>query len=92
MILGAGAVRAWTKWRSDEIGETRWSLIGHSAFVLVLSGAPLLFNFIGSIDDLAMRGWRPILLYNATGFYFDFPLQVALLMLLLGLFMRSPRT
>ena len=91
MVLGAGAVRAWVAWRAGEIGETRWLLIGHGAFVLVPCAVPIVFGFIGALDDLTIRGWRATLIDSASGFYFNFPFQIALTMVLLGLFMRSAR-
>ena len=77
MVLGAGAVRAWVAWRAGEIGETRWLLIGHGAFVLVPCAVPIVFGFIGALDDLTIRGWRATLIDSASGFYFNFPFQIA---------------
>ncbi len=91
MILGAGALRAWVAWRAREIGSARWLLIGHSVFVALPC---LLFSFLGLNDVFAQTqnmGWNSVLRQVALVFYINFPLQVALVMLLLGLFMRAPR-
>lgn len=91
MVLGAGMVRAWAQWRAGRIGEARWLLVGHSAFValpcLLLEASDIseAFSHVGTGD------WSFVWRETAFNFYFNFPLQCASALLLLGLFMRSPR-
>lgn len=94
MFLGAGAVRAWAAWRDKHLVNARWLLISHGALVAVaLLGwqLPQLWNSA----QIGRSFWfgQPIspLLSMLTDFrlWKNFPLQIALAMLLCGLFMRS---
>lgn len=91
MVLGAGAVRAWAAWRVQHLGSARWLLIGYSLFAVLpcwLFIPPLL----GSHSDILARpprSWESPLAAYTFLFYDIFPLQVALAMLLFGLFLRG---
>ena len=91
MILGAGAVRAWAAWQNGNRGEVRWHLIGHGAFVAALCAPIWLMVLWSSYLNWPAKGWIWALRRDADAFCSNFPLQCALLMLLLGLFLRSPR-
>lgn len=86
MILGAGAVRAWAAWRNDDLGAARWFLIGHGAFV-IFGCLALVLSLFPDLPTESLQNWRDTLLL----LYWAFPLQCALAMLLLGIFMRSRR-
>ena len=91
MILGAGTVRAWVKWRASEIGETRWLLIGHGAFVAIPCFFIAFADLSEYFSDIAQGDWSFAWREAALHFYFNFPLQCAVFLLLLGLFMRGNR-
>jgi len=93
MILGAGALRAWAAWRTQQIGSARWLLIGHS-IVAALSCWLLIPPLLSSHPDVLARpprSWESPITDYAFLFYDIFPLHIALAMLLLGIFMRSSR-
>lgn len=89
MILGAGVVRAWVAWRAGKVGEARGLLIGHSTFVALPCLLLLLVNLQSAFSQIATSGWNVVLREGAFAFYLNFPLQVALAMFLLGLFLRG---
>ena len=92
MVLGAGIVRSWVKWRARELGETRWLLMGHSILVAI----PCFLLQVSDLDEafshITHGDWSFLWRETAFNFYFDFPLQVALAMLLFGLFMRGDKS
>ncbi len=87
MILGACITRAWVEWRAGKIGEARGLLItnGFTATIISLLIFFLELNYPAQLLKYSL----PQVL---TFFYFNFPLQCALAVLLFGIFMRSPRT
>ncbi len=98
MILGAGALRAWVAWRTRELGEARGLLIGHGGLVVLIAGALLVQDFRGGmLNAQAIPVVPPKILSYAMPMWFYYvlqtaeavPLQVALAMFLLGLFMRG---
>ena len=94
MFLGAGAVRAWAAWRTGRLDQARWLLMSHGALVAVAILGWQLPQIWSSaqVGQTFLLG-QPISPWLATLTDFrlwkNFPLQVALAMLLLGLFMRG---
>ena len=94
MFLGAGAVRAWAAWREGKLGQARWLLLSHGALVAVAITGWLLPQVWNSaqIGQTFLFG-QPVspLVSMLTDFrlWKNLPLQVALAMLLFGLFMRG---
>ena len=100
MILGAGALRALVVWRAGEVGKARWLLISHGGLVTLFSGALLLRDLPrtyaltqigGPLPPRILSYEMPILFYVVLRIADAVPLQIALVMLLLGLFMRGNR-
>ncbi len=89
MILGAGALRAWVAWKSGNLRESRGLLIGHGGFTFLLCGLALFPLARGVYNMVATLGWKTLLNDNAIALYTNVPIQIALAMLLLGLFMRG---
>ena len=89
MILGAGALRAWVKWRAGETGETRALLIGHSTFVAIPCFLIQASDVSEAFAHIAQGDWSFLWRETALRFYFNFPLQCAVFLLLFGLFMRG---
>ena len=96
MVLGAGAVRAWVAWRADQKSSARWLLLLHGG--LVAAGSlgwllPKLWQFAQTGQNFfvgqPIAPWLAMLLDPQL--WKNFPLQVALAMLLLGLFLRGSR-
>lgn len=90
MILGAGAVRAWALWRNGEKGETRWILLSYGTIVTLILFGFFWFSFrrfFGIWPDLTLARWQ----FVRTLILLTFPLHCSLVMLLFGLFLRSPR-
>ena len=98
MILGAGALRALVAWRAGERGRARWLLISHGGLVALFAVALLVRELqqtyartqispirTPEILSYAMPAWFYCVLQVADAI----PLQIALAMLLFGLFMRG---
>ena len=93
MILGAGLLRAWVAWRAQKTGSARWLLVGHSFFSVLICWVlvPPLFSLHSYLLARPPRDWDSPLATYAFLLYDLFPLQCALVMLLVSLFLRSPR-
>ena len=98
MILGAGALRALVLWKADEIGRARWLLISHGGLVALFAGTLLVRDLQRTYALAQISPTRaPQILSHSLPIWFHYalkiadavPLQVAIIMLLLGLFMRS---
>ena len=89
MILGAGALRAWVAWKEKDFGEARGLLLGHGGFTFLLCAITLLPLTRDVYQAATTQGWEVLLSQNAVWLYTNIPLQVALAMLLVGLFMRG---
>ena len=94
MFLGAGAVRAWAAWRDGKLGQARWLLLSHGALVAVAILGWLLPQLWNS-PATGQNFFAHIPISSTLAMFLDvrlwknLPLQVALAMLLLGLFMRG---
>lgn len=97
MVLGAGALCAWVAWREGKKNGSRRLLIVYGAFVTVglLTFGPA---FLGSHSRLSYllarppQGWESPITFYVFLFYDVLPFQIAIAMLLFGLFMRGSRT
>ena len=91
MILGAGALRAWVAWRNGNLGEARELLMSHGGFTFLLC-AIVLFPLVRDVyRAVTMLGWPALMQSEAIWLYTNVPIQIALAMLLFGLFMRGDR-
>ncbi len=100
MILGAGALRALVAWKAGEVGRARWLLISHGGLVTLFAGALLardlrrqyfLFQIVSPRPPQILAYEMPYWFYYLLVVMDAVPLQIALAMLLLGLFMRGNR-
>ena len=101
MILGAGALRAWAAWRAGEVSRARWLLISHGGLVAMVAVLLLARNLqrYYSLTQIIASPRPPQILSHTMPIWFYYllriadavPLQVALAMLLCGLFMRGNR-
>ena len=100
MILGAGALRALVSWKAGEVGRARWLLISHGGLVTLFAGALLVRdvrqNYLdhqafSMLPPQILSRYLPLWFYQVLVVVDAVPLQVALAMLLLGLFMRGNR-
>ena len=100
MVLGAGAVRAWAAWRARDVARARGLLLVHGGLVTLVSGyfslTKLWHSYLNfgalsyappTLFSKPMPQWFELVLQSAG----EFPLQLGILMLLLGLFMRGSR-
>ena len=98
MILGAGTLRAWVAWRKGNFSKARYLLMGHGSLVTLLAGGffllqlrLLLFNTASFGQPQFLSQSKPMWFFYVILFADAVPLQVALFMLLFGLFMRGSR-
>lgn len=98
MVMGAGAVRAWVAWRDGRFGKARRLLIGYGGLISLVFGG-LLINRLLDLTNQA-EYLQPVKILSKpmpVWFHYVFaiadavPLQVALAMFLMGLFMRGER-
>ncbi|NEN44448.1 hypothetical protein G3V71_24140, partial [Escherichia coli] len=98
MILGAGALRALVSWRAGEPGRARWLLISHGGLVALFTGALLardlqksyaLTQIIPTRPPQILSHEMPLWFYQVISIMDAVPLQIALFLLLVGLFMRG---
>ena len=98
MVLGAGALRAWVAWRAGEISRARWLLISHGGLVALVASA-FLARWLQNYQWILRSNMKPPpqILSHSLPTWFNYvlyiadavPLQIALAMFLLGLFMRG---
>ena len=100
MVLGAGALRAWVAWRAGETGRARWLLISHGGLVASIATVILVRDVqqsylnhqaLSILPPQILSLSMPVWFYQALVIIDAVPLQVALAMLIFGLFMRGNR-
>ena len=91
MILGAGALRARVAWLNANFTGARWILALHGASALVCALSIAWSSYATVLRMVSAQGLTFLLSRYAIWIYAYFPFHCALVMLLIGIFMRSRR-